>query len=104
MRRAYRLLFSQEGTHAERIADVSELFIDIEPVLEILEFFFQENVPPEAGSNFGEMESFLQERALPEDSNSSKSSDSGSSDLEKSDSEKSDPESTFKFLDFIKWN
>ena len=29
---------------------------------EILEYFFQENLPPEAGSNFGEMESFLQER------------------------------------------
>ena len=38
LRRAYRLLFSQEGTQAERMADVSELFIDIEPVMEILEF------------------------------------------------------------------
>ncbi len=66
---------------------------------EILEYFFQENLPPEAGSNFGEMESFLQGRALPEDSNSSESSD-----LESSDSESSDSDSTFKFLDFIKWN
>jgi len=56
---------------------------------EILEYFLQENLPPEAGSNFGEMESFLQERTLPEDSNSSESSDS---------------ESTFKFSDFINWN
>ena len=38
LRRAYRLLFSQEGTQAERMADVSELFSDIEPVMEILEF------------------------------------------------------------------
>ena len=66
---------------------------------EILEYFFQENVPPEAGSNFGEMESFLQERALPEGNDSSEKSDS-----ERSDPEKSGSESTFKFLDFIKWN
>jgi UDP-N-acetylglucosamine acyltransferase len=38
LRRAYRLLFSQEGTQAERMADVSELFPNIEPVLEILKF------------------------------------------------------------------
>ncbi len=38
LRRAYRLLFSQEGTQAERMADVSELFSDIEPVMEILDF------------------------------------------------------------------
>ena len=43
LRRAYRLLFSQEGTQAERIADVSELFIDIEPVMEILEFMGAES-------------------------------------------------------------
>ena len=71
---------------------------------EILEYFFQENLPPEAGSNFGEMESFLQERTLPQDSNSSEISDSESSDSESSDSESSDSDSTFKFLDFIKWN
>jgi penicillin-binding protein 1A len=55
---------------------------------EILEYFFQENLPPEAGSNFGDMESFLQERILPEDSSGS---DSGS-------------DSTAKFPDFIEWN
>ena len=71
---------------------------------EILEYFFQENVPPEAGSNFGEMESFLQEHTLPEDSDSSERSDSERSDSERSDSEESGSESTFKFLDFIKWN
>ena len=38
LRRAYRLLFSQEGTQAERMDDVSELFPEIEPVMEILEF------------------------------------------------------------------
>ena len=38
LRRAYRLLFSQEGTQAERMADVSELFSNIEPVMEILDF------------------------------------------------------------------
>lgn len=31
-----------------------------------MEYFFQENLPPEAGSNFGDMESFLQERLYPE--------------------------------------
>ncbi len=43
LRRAYRLLFSQEGTQAERIEDVSELFPNIEPVNEILEFMGAES-------------------------------------------------------------
>jgi len=43
LRRAYRLLFSQEGTQAERMADVSELFPNIEPVMEILEFMGAES-------------------------------------------------------------
>ena len=34
----------------------------------ITEYFLQENLPPEAGSNFGDMESFLQERLYPEES------------------------------------
>jgi membrane carboxypeptidase/penicillin-binding protein len=55
---------------------------------EILEYFFQENLPPEAGSNFGDMESFLQERMFPEDSSAS---DSAS-------------DSAVKFPDFIEWN
>ena len=38
LRRAYRLLFAQEGTMAERLADVAQLFIDNEAVLEIVEF------------------------------------------------------------------
>ncbi len=32
---------------------------------EIMEYFLQENLPPEAGSNFGDLESFLQEREYP---------------------------------------
>ncbi len=31
----------------------------------IMEYFLQENLPPEAGSNFGDLESFLQEREYP---------------------------------------
>ena len=38
LRRAYRLLFAQEGTMAERLADVTQLFQDSEPVLEIVDF------------------------------------------------------------------
>jgi len=67
---------------------------------EILEYFFQENLPPEAGSNFGDMESFLQERILPEESSSSESNSESNSE---SDSE-SDSESAVRFPDFIKWN
>jgi UDP-N-acetylglucosamine acyltransferase len=38
MRNAYRLLFAHEGTLAERLADVSEMFKDVEPVMEIVAF------------------------------------------------------------------
>lgn len=38
LRRAYRLIFAQEGTQAERLDDVAELFPNIEPVLEIVNF------------------------------------------------------------------
>lgn len=38
IRNGYRLLFAQEGTMAERLADVAELFHDIEPVMEIVDF------------------------------------------------------------------
>lgn len=38
LRNAYRLLFAQEGTMAERLTDVSELFKDNEPVMEIVNF------------------------------------------------------------------
>ncbi|MCW8834825.1 MAG: acyl-ACP--UDP-N-acetylglucosamine O-acyltransferase [Rhodospirillales bacterium] len=38
LRNAYRLLFAQEGTLAERIEDVAKMFEDIEPVMEIVEF------------------------------------------------------------------
>ena len=35
---------------------------------EIMEYFLQENLPPEAGSNFGDLASFLQDRKYPEES------------------------------------
>ena len=38
MRNAYRLLFADEGTMAERISDVAEMFKDVPPVMEIIEF------------------------------------------------------------------
>jgi UDP-N-acetylglucosamine acyltransferase len=38
LRNAYRLLFAQEGTMAERLDDVAELFRDNGPVSDIIEF------------------------------------------------------------------
>ena len=38
LRRAYRLLFAPEGTMAERLADVAQLFPDHEVVMSIVEF------------------------------------------------------------------
>lgn len=38
MRTAYRLLFAQEGTMAERVSDVEKMFGEVEPVMEIVEF------------------------------------------------------------------
>jgi UDP-N-acetylglucosamine acyltransferase len=38
LRNAYRLLFAPEGTMAERIKDVAEVFSDNEPVMEIVNF------------------------------------------------------------------
>ena len=38
LRKAYRLIFAQEGTLAERLDDVAEDFSDVEPVREILDF------------------------------------------------------------------
>jgi UDP-N-acetylglucosamine acyltransferase len=38
LRNAYRLLFAQEGTLAERIDAVAQLFVDTEPVMEIVNF------------------------------------------------------------------
>lgn len=38
MRNAYRVLFSHEGTMAERLTDVAEMFKDVEPVMEIVSF------------------------------------------------------------------
>ncbi len=38
LRRAYRLIFAQEGSQSERLADVAELFSEVEPVMEIVDF------------------------------------------------------------------
>ncbi len=38
LRRAFRLLFAHEGTMAERLSDVTELFGDNEPVMDIVNF------------------------------------------------------------------
>jgi UDP-N-acetylglucosamine acyltransferase len=38
LRRAYRLIFAQEGTLVERLADVADLFSTVEPVMEIVQF------------------------------------------------------------------
>ncbi len=38
LRKAYRLLFAQEGTLAERLEDVAEQFHNNEPVMEIVDF------------------------------------------------------------------
>ena len=43
LRRAYRLIFAQDGTQAERLADVAELFSHVEPVREIVTFINQES-------------------------------------------------------------
>jgi len=43
MRTAYRLLFAQEGTMAERVEDVYEMFKDVEPVMEIVKFIRQDS-------------------------------------------------------------
>ncbi|MBN2751235.1 MAG: acyl-ACP--UDP-N-acetylglucosamine O-acyltransferase [Rhodospirillaceae bacterium] len=41
LRRAYRLLFAQEGNMTERVEDVAGLFSDCEPVMEIVTFMRQ---------------------------------------------------------------
>ncbi len=46
MRRAFRLLFAQEGTMTERLADVSELFNTIEPVMDIVDFIQTDSSRP----------------------------------------------------------
>ncbi len=38
MRKAYRLIFAEEGTLAERLQDVADDFTDVDPVMEIVEF------------------------------------------------------------------
>lgn len=43
MRTAYRLLFANEGTLAERVTDVVDLYKDNEPVMDIVDFIRQES-------------------------------------------------------------
>jgi len=38
LRKAYRLLFAEEGTMAERLADVAEMYKDYKPVMDIVDF------------------------------------------------------------------
>jgi len=38
LRKAYRLLFAEEGTMTERLADVAEMYKDNEPVMDIVDF------------------------------------------------------------------
>ena len=38
LRKAYRLIFAQEGTISERLEDVSEIFYSNEPIMEIVNF------------------------------------------------------------------
>lgn len=46
LRRAYRLIFAQEGTMAERLEDVAELFRDNEAVMEIVNFIRADSSRP----------------------------------------------------------
>lgn len=46
LRRAFRLLFADEGTMAERLTDVADLFIGNEPVMDILNFIQVESARP----------------------------------------------------------
>ncbi|MFQ5783999.1 MAG: acyl-ACP--UDP-N-acetylglucosamine O-acyltransferase [Alphaproteobacteria bacterium] len=46
LRRAYRLLFAQEGTVTERLADVSQLFPEHEAVMDIVEFMRSNGARP----------------------------------------------------------
>ena len=43
LRKAYRLLFAEEGTMAERLADVSEMYKEHEAVMDIVEFIRSES-------------------------------------------------------------
>ncbi|HEX2116778.1 MAG TPA: acyl-ACP--UDP-N-acetylglucosamine O-acyltransferase [Alphaproteobacteria bacterium] len=46
LRTAYRLLFAQEGTMAERLDDVSALYKDSKPVMEIVAFIRSDSARP----------------------------------------------------------
>lgn len=38
LRKAYRLIFAEEGTMSERLQDVAEIFLDNQAVMEIVNF------------------------------------------------------------------
>ncbi|MEE8517281.1 MAG: acyl-[acyl-carrier-protein]--UDP-N-acetylglucosamine O-acyltransferase, partial [Alphaproteobacteria bacterium] len=46
LRNAYRLLFAQEGTMAERLEDVADMFKDNVAVMEIIDFIQSESQRP----------------------------------------------------------
>lgn len=46
LRNAYRLLFAQEGTMAERLDDVAELFVDNKVVMDIIDFIRADSSRP----------------------------------------------------------
>ena len=46
MRKAYRLLFAEEGTMTERLADVAEEFGDVQPVMDIVAFMRADSARP----------------------------------------------------------
>jgi UDP-N-acetylglucosamine acyltransferase len=43
LRKAYRLLFAEEGTMAERLEDVAEMYKDNQPVMEIVRFIREDS-------------------------------------------------------------
>ncbi len=46
LRTAYRLLFAQEGTMAERLEDVANLYRDCAPVMEVVDFIRSDSTRP----------------------------------------------------------
>jgi UDP-N-acetylglucosamine acyltransferase len=46
LRTAYRLLFAQEGTMAERLDDVAALYRESPPVMDVVEFIMVDSTRP----------------------------------------------------------
>ena len=53
LRKAYRLLFAEEGTMAERLADVSEMYKENEAVMDIVEFIRSDSARGDLSANGG---------------------------------------------------